>query len=449
MTDRAMAPLALVRDTAKLNLRWAVRHGLPLITISRAARRGIPAARLVVETSGTTIDELVPLLDELRAAGPSVRGPVSTVTVRHAAVREVLSHPDMSSDFFGRIPGVLGQVLRWSATGYASPVVAPSLLAVDGPDHARYRKLVTRVFSAAAVERLRERTQRVADELHDDLEQRAAQGAPIDLVEHYCAELPVRMICEILGVPLSEKDTVLRLGGAAGPSLDLGLSWRANLAVERALSEFDAWLAEHLDYLRHHPGDNLLSKLVAARDDDEIGLTERELRSIAGLVLAAGFETTVNLLSNGISLLCRHPEQLGVLRDQPELWSNAVDEVLRFDPPVLLTARVAQRDLIIDGADVPAGMAVVAVLAGANRDPDVFAQPDVFDVARENARDHIAFSSGRHYCLGAALARMEGEIGLRSIFDRFPDLALAAGAERRPTRILRGFETLPAVVTLP
>lgn len=197
--------------------------------------------------------------------------------------------------------------------------------------------------------------------------------------------------------------------------------------------------------LRANPGDNLLSQLIAAREDG-VGLDERELKATAGLVLAAGFETTVNLLGNGIALLARHPGQLQELRDRPELWSNAVDEVLRYDPPVLLTGRMCVRDTEIRGVSFRRGSVVGTVLAGANRDPDVFDDPATFDVTRSNAREHVSFGAGRHYCLGASLARMEGEIGLRAIFERFPDLRAQPGASRRRTRILRGFENLPATL---
>jgi cytochrome P450 len=208
------------------------------------------------------------------------------------------------------------------------------------------------------------------------------------------------------------------------------------------LAGFEGWLTDHLAQLRRQPGDDLMSQLVLARDDG-VGLDERELKATAGLVLAAGFETTVNLLSNGTALLCRHPDQLAVLRSQPETWPNAVDEILRFDPPVLLTGRSAVRDTKVAGTPVHEGMLVTTLLAAANRDPDVFPQPGRFDVTRRNAKDHVSFSAGRHFCLGAALARMEGEVGLRALFERFPDLSLLPGAARRSTRILRGYEILP------
>jgi cytochrome P450 len=161
-------------------------------------------------------------------------------------------------------------------------------------------------------------------------------------------------------------------------------------------------------------------------------------------VLAAGFETTVNLLGNAIALFDKHPDQLARLQAEPGLWPNAVDEVLRIDPPVLLTGRMAVRDTTVAGMRVPEGAIVSTLLAGANRDPEVFTDPNLFDVARPNAGEHMSFSAGRHYCLGASLARMEGEVGLRVLYDRFPALALEPGAERRPTRILRGYDRLPA-----
>jgi cytochrome P450 len=152
----------------------------------------------------------------------------------------------------------------------------------------------------------------------------------------------------------------------------------------------------------------------------------------------------VNLLGNGIALLRQHPEQLERLRREPGLWANAADEVLRLDPPVLMTGRASLRPTTVAGVDIPAGVGVITILAGANRDPKAFVNPAAFDVGRANARDHLSFSAGRHFCLGAQLARMEGEVGLRAVFDRYPDLTLLPGARRRPTRILRGWAFLPA-----
>jgi cytochrome P450 len=163
----------------------------------------------------------------------------------------------------------------------------------------------------------------------------------------------------------------------------------------------------------------------------------------AGLVLAAGFETTVNLLGNGIRMLLDTPDQLATLAARPELWPNAVEEILRLESPVQLSARVATKDTDIEGTVVRQGEGVIIYLAGANRDPKLFTDPHRFDVERENAGKHLSFSGGRHFCLGAALARAEGEVGLRTFFERFPDARLAGGGSRRDTRVLRGWSSLP------
>ena len=160
-------------------------------------------------------------------------------------------------------------------------------------------------------------------------------------------------------------------------------------------------------------------------------------------MLAAGFETTVNLLGNGIKMLLEHPEHLATLAARPELWPNAVEEILRLDSPVQMSARLALRDTDVAGKTVRRGELVVLYLAGANRDPAVFEDPHRFDLERPNANKHLSFSSGRHFCLGAALARAEGEVGLRSFFDRYPDARLAGGGSRRDTRVLRGWSSLP------
>ncbi|WP_435741920.1 cytochrome P450 [Nocardioides sp. SYSU DS0663] len=433
-------------DALRPAVRWGLGHAIPRAVIGSSARGGDLHGRLIVATS-TSSDVPVDLFEEIRASGPLHRAKYAFVTAHLPVVREVLANPDVRAGVdLGTGAGPLGRIGRWAhETTPMGPLTPPSLLVTEPPDHTRMRKLVTRVFSVRAVQRLRERTEQIADDLLDSLAASAGQdGSSVDLVEAYCALLPVTVIAEILGVPDAERHTVLDFGTAAAPSLDLGLSWRRFRTVEGALASFEAWLTDHIELKRREPGEDLLSQMVAARDDDGVALTDRELKATAGLVLAAGFETTVNLLGNGIRLLHDHPEQLATLRADPDRWPNAVEEVLRLDPPVLLTGRTVVRDTEIAGVRVPRGAVVTTLLAGANRDPDVFAEPHRFDVTRENAADHVSFSAGRHFCLGAALARMEGEVGLRRIFDRFPDLRLEAGAERRDTRILRGFARLPA-----
>jgi cytochrome P450 len=436
-----MSTLDQIGLNARTTVNWALGHGLPGLIIRRAKSRGDLQAKLIESSMGGN-QGVLEVIEEIRAQGPLYRGHIGLVATSHAAVREVLTSEDFRSGFPGT-EGPIAKVALWSAPRTVHPVEPPSLLVTEPPDHTRYRKLVTRVFTVRAVQRLSDRTQQIADRLLDDLEARG--GNEVDLVEDYCSLLPVTVIAEILGVPESERARVLEFGAAAAPSLDLGLGFRQHREVRAALQDFDDWLTQHLDDLRRHPQDNLLSQLVAVRDE-EGGLDERELKATAGLVLAAGFETTVNLLSNGIRLLHDNPDQRAILAADESLWANAAEETLRVDPPVLLTGRTALRDTTVAGVPVRGGTMVTAVLAGANRDPEVFADPARFDVTRSNARDHISFSAGRHHCLGAALARMEGEIGLRSIWQRFPDLQVLGG-ERRTTRILRGWETQPTVPT--
>lgn len=437
-------------------VRWTLGHALPRAGVSRAAAKGDLHARLIAAsaTAGAVTDgeedPTLAILDEIRGEGRMLRSQFAFLTASQPVVREVLSSNDVRAGVEFGPGGPLAAIGRWAwRSAPIGPLTPPSLLVVDPPEHTRYRKLVTGVFSAKAVRQLRGRTESIAAGLLDEMAEREAAGEPIDLVEQYCALLPVSVIAEILGVPAEDRDVVLRMGAAAAPSLDLGLAWPTFRAVEKALAEFEEWLGDHLAAVRRNPGDDLFSQLVSARDADGQALADHELKATAGLILAAGFETTVNLLGNGIVLLRRHPEQLTDLERDPEAWPNAVEEVLRYDPPVLLTGRTVARDTTLGGREVPAGAVVTALLAGANRDPEIFDDPDSFDVRRANARDHVSFSAGRHYCLGAALAKMEGEVGLRMIFERFPELALTPGARRRETRILRGYATLPATLGTP
>jgi cytochrome P450 len=432
---------ALTGSRLRAGVRWTLGHALPQSVIKRAGRHGDLHGRLFAASSSGELTELLESFDRLRAAGPLYRGRYAYATVDHAVVKEVLTSNELRAGVdVGGAGGAVGRLHAWGAeTAPLGPLTPPSLLVTEPPDHTRYRKLVSRVFTVRAVNELRSRTEQLADELLDSM----AGDEPVDLVERYCALLPVTVIAEILGVPVQERRQVLEYGTGAAPSLDLGLGWRQFRGVEAALRDFDAWLERHIARVQREPGDDLLSRMVTTRVDGR-GLDDTELKSTAGLVLAAGFETTVNLLGNGIALLHDHPEQLALLREQPERWGNAVDEVLRLDPPVLLTGRTCTQDTTVAGVPVSRGAVVTTALAGANRDPEVFEDPHRFDVTRANAAEHVSFSAGRHYCLGAALARMEGEVGLRRLFERYPGLLLEAGAQRRATRILRGFEHLPA-----
>jgi cytochrome P450 len=251
----------------------------------------------------------------------------------------------------------------------------------------------------------------------------------------------VLAIAELLGVPVERREDFLRWGAAAAATLDPGLPFRRYLAAERALRAMHAFLRGHFDRLRREPGEDLVSRLVGLPGED--ALTERELHATVMLLLGAGFETTVNLLGNAVVLLDAHRDQWDALRADPSGWAGAVEEVLRHDSPVQITGRTARTDVVVAGRRVPAATRVTLLLGAANRDPGIFPDPARFDIGRGNARDHLAFSGGIHYCLGAGLARLEAVVGLRTLTERFPALRVDGRPVRRDLQTLRGFQRLP------
>lgn len=423
-------------------LRWFSTHGLARMVLRREAGRGNLNARLL--TDPVLRANPYPYLERLRAEYPFTRALNGKLTVHHDIATEVLRADDFGTASYGGAPRPLRALMGWMAPRSARSVIEPpSMLAVDPPEHSRYRKLVTRAFTVKAVNALRERAEQIAAELLDDL---PATG-PVDLVHGFAAPLPVIVICEILGAPTSMLDRFLAWGDDAASSLDLGLDRRAFARAQRGIDALLDWMRGHFDTLRRRPGEDILSQLVTASDTDGERLTETELLATGMLVLAAGFETTVNLIANGIVQLDRHPDQRALLARRPDLWPNAVDEILRFDSPVSRTARRALRDTEVAGVPIRRDEIVVISLAGSNRDPRVFAEPERFDVTRPNAGKHLAFSSGIHHCLGASLARMEGMVALRALYDRFPDLAVVGEPRRRPTSNLRGYQALGAALS--
>ncbi len=435
------------RDAQQL-LRWGLRHGLMRGFLLRRARAGDVGARIILEPA--LRDDPYPSYERIRAQGRIVATGLAPTSVDHGVCTAVLRSADFGTGV--RSPSELSppvrMAMRLSQGGPLDPADPPSMLAVDPPDHTRYRKLVTRAFSARRIAALEGRITAIADELLDGMAAKAAAGEPVDLVADYASLLPATVIAEMLGAPVAMRREFLRWGADVALSVDPGLSYRDYRRAERGLATLQGWMVGHFDRVRRSSGDDILSALVAVHDEQE-GLTDDELLSISTLLLAAGFETTVNLLGNGAALLVEHPDQLALLQEGRASWATATDEVLRFDSPVQRTARLAYRDAEVAGERVAKGTLVVLILGGANRDPAVFADPQRFDVTRADADRHIAFSQGIHYCLGAGLARMEGEIGLRALFTRFPDLALAGPPHRRETRLLRGFDAMPVLLGAP
>ncbi|MEW9549970.1 cytochrome P450 [Nonomuraea sp. NPDC050783] len=332
-----------------------------------------------------------------------------------------------------------GTMLRDPRFGHGSPPPGhegpgqpvQSFLRLDPPDHTRLRALVSRAFTPRMVERLRPRVEAIAAGLL------AALPGEADLVSGFAYPLPVMVITEMLGVPPEDRERFRGWSEALARGLDPMLTEELISKTGRAGSEFRDYFRRLTELRRRRPGNDLLSALVQVEE-----LTEDELLATCVLLLVAGHETTVNLIANGVLALARH----GLLPHAAERPRQVVEEVLRHDPPVQLTGRVALRDAELGGTPVPAGTVVVALIGAANRDPAVFPDPDRFDVTREPGR-HLAFGLGIHFCLGATLARMEGEIALSALAAAAPRLEPADPAPPyKPNLVLRGLARFPVLL---
>ncbi|HEV3472082.1 MAG TPA: cytochrome P450 [Actinomycetota bacterium] len=312
------------------------------------------------------------------------------------------------------------------------------MLFKDPPDHTRLRTLVNKAFTPRIVERLRTRIHEIVDELLDA----AADRGEMDVISDFAYPLPVRVIAEMLGVPAEDRDRFKQWSRGVAPILDPDIDAETFTSVAESGLYLAAYFDELVQKRRAEPKADLVSELIAAEDQGE-KLTEEELRATLILLLVAGHETTMNLIGNGLYALLRNPEQWQRLVEDPSLSRTAIDELLRYDGPVHLTARTATSDVEIGGTRVEAGEMCVVVLGAANRDPEQFPDPDRLDVGR-SPNKHLAFSAGGHFCVGATLARVEGQIAFETLVRRFPNIALASEEVRyRPTVTLRGLEALP------
>jgi cytochrome P450 len=325
--------------------------------------------------------------------------------------------------------------------GAPVPAMGLSMLDRDPPDHTRLRGLVSKAFTPRVVEGLRPRIQQIVDGLLDGV---TARGS-MDLIEEFAYPIPVIVICEMLGVPVEDHERF------KGWSLDiargLDLIWlgpesevgRRSVAARQSLAEYFRGL---IAQRRAAPRGDLLSGLIAAEEAGD-KLNEVELLATCILLLIAGHETTVNLIGNGTLALLRHRDQLQRLQRDPGLIAGAIEELLRFDGPVQRTARIPSEDIVIGGRTIAKGEMVMPFIGAADRDPVQFPDPDRLDIGRADNR-HIAFGWGIHFCLGAPLARIEGQIAISTLVRRMPKLELAtAQPEYRQSLTLRGLKALP------
>ena len=317
----------------------------------------------------------------------------------------------------------------------------PSMLLLDAPAHTRLRSLVNKAFTPRAVDLLTPRIRELIDELLGALTGQAS----FDLIEAFAVPLPVIVIAEMLGIDSADRDDFKRWS-------DLGAMWFNPLLtgdqralIEEALQQRDTYLRRVIAERHATPRDDLISAMIAVEEAGD-QLNDGEILTMCGLLLAAGNVTTTDLIGNGIWMLLRHPDQLQKLRDTPSLIRNAVEEILRFESPVVQTARILTEDVEIGGCPMRRGESVLALIAAANRDPEVYPEPDRFDITRSDLRHH-SFGGGAHFCLGAPLARLEAQLAILAVVQRFPHLRLANEAlEWHARPAFRGLARLRVLV---
>jgi cytochrome P450 len=315
---------------------------------------------------------------------------------------------------------------------------AKTILNLDPPDHTRLRRLVSLAFTPTAIERLRPRVQQLVDDALD----RAADSGSIELVEDLAFPVPFQVISDLLDLPTDRIADVRDWSQALTASLEPTADEATLDASEHAGMEMGRYLSEVIAERRQHPGDDLLSALIAAEEAGD-RMSEAELRSFLILLYVAGHETTVNLIGNGMLALLRHPDEMRRWAADPSLDAGAIDELLRYDGPVQETVRVPTVDVRYGDVEVAKGTMVMTLLGAANHDPAVFDDPHRLRLDRPGANRHLAFAAGVHYCLGASLAKLETSVALTTLIRRFPDVELDGEVSWRDRLTIRGVDRLP------
>jgi cytochrome P450 len=381
-----------------------------------------------------------PFYHRLRVTDPMHLTPLELyVASRHADVSEILRDKRFGKDFIGRMtrrsgPQILEEPVYRSMSHW--------MLQLDPPDHGRLRGLVVRAFTARRIEDMRPRIQQIVDEIIDHVEPRGR----MDLIADFAFRLPVTVISDMLGIPQEERQVVFTSSRTAGRLLDLAPLSPAEIEEQNADNlAMAAYFQRLFELRRREPGNDLTTHLVQAEEDGN-KLTNEELTANIILLFGAGHETTVNLIGNGLLALHRNPDQLQLLKSDPSLMANAIEELLRYDSSVQVTGRTTLEDVDeIGGIPLEKGQTVVCLLGSANRDPAVYPDPDRLDITRRDVRP-LSFGGGIHYCVGAQLARIEGEIAIGTLLRRLPNLRLSDidHPDWRQTFVLRGLNKLPA-----
>jgi cytochrome P450 len=366
-----------------------------------------------------------PLYERIRARGPVYRGPSRAyVITSHALCSDVARDQRLKvQTIHGRVPGG------------ATNALADTFISFDAPDHTRLRRIAAPAFRPKLMRELRRKVEATTHRLLDQL------TPEFDMMTGFAAPLPIAVISDLLGIPAADTSRFARYGRIVAKAFDGMTRPGAVLDYRAAVEDLRDLFTRLMTERRADPGDDVISMLVAAETDAR--LTADELIATCRLLLIAGFETTVNMIGNATVLFTTHPDQWELLRANPDLAPGAVEEVLRYESPVPMLGRYAHEPMRLADRDLPVNAAVIALLGAANRDPEVFCDPHTFDITREGSVEHLAFGGGAHYCLGAPLTRLEGDVAFRALVDRLPKLRLTGTPVRRGSAQIRGFTTIP------
>ncbi|MFD5463814.1 cytochrome P450 [Kitasatospora sp. NPDC127059] len=395
----------------------------------------------LMTTEGRT--DPYPLYARAHELGPvAPAGDGMFVVSGYAAVNKVLRTPAFGVATADMMAGLAPEFAEHSSLA----LFGRSILQRNAPDQPRVRSLIASVFTARRVAALRPAVEAAVGRLLDEMAERGADGSPVDFMDAFAFRLPVGVICELLGVPERDRYRFRDLASDLTVALEIVQDLDELAGADRAADElsgyFTALIAERLA----RPQDDLVSDLARIAAADGERLSGAELLANLVLLLVAGFETTTNLLGNGLALLFRHPGVAAGLRSGAVTPAGFTDEVLRFDSPVQATARVAlEEGLSVEGLPVPADSGLTLLIGAANHDPARYDRPGVFDPSRTDSQP-LSFGGGTHFCLGSQLARLEGEVAVPALLDRFPRLAPGGVPTRRDRLVLRGYETLPVTV---
>jgi cytochrome P450 len=388
--------------------------------------------------AGTGRLDPYPLYEQIRGYGPLARIQERFfVATGYDVIDAILRDPRM-------LVGDAELAAFYGATGpdIEADAIGKSLLRSNPPDHTRMRRLVSGTFTARRVAAMRESVTEQATKLAGYLREVGRDGAAVDFITEFAYPLPIRVICALLGVPVSDAAWFREQAAALTVTLEPSLMLEDMSAAVAARSRLEAYFRDLITQRRAAPTADLTTALVQAHDADGTVLSAGELMSTLILLLVAGFETTTNLLGNGLYALLTHPERARALRTDAGLAGPYVEELLRYDSPVALTSRWNREPVAHAGLTMPPYSQVLVLLAAGNRDPARFTGPAGFDPDR-TANQPLSFGGGDHYCVGAALARLEAQVALPLLFKQFPALALAGQPVRRPRLVLRGFAELP------